>query len=352
MVTYLRIIVSLAIVIFYHPVSGADVSIPSTVKMEFGVSGDARTFLDNIEYSTSYQTGETIFGASAAFRFFFQPSIHTRFAFGVYGLRRFGDEDFLTRTLPLFRAQYESEKTSLILGELISSDAHGLPDIVYRQEYRFDPGIEEGIQVRVRLKQFNEDLWVEWDSLNTPTQREHFTAGSAAVFSVAQYTFPFFLTVSHTGGELYDIPGKPVQEHFGGATGITVSYPLDAGIRRVFGQVLVAGSSYRVRSERNITGQGYGIISKAGISPFGFDCSLQWFKGHGLLMPVGDPAYRSNRPIFALEIARSYSSKEHVSISGGLRFETVDASLDGYFRSPQYRFWIAFCGGFERNLGN
>ena len=155
--TYLRIIVLLAIVLFNHPVSGADVSTPSAADVTFGVSGDVRTFLDNIEYSTSYQTGETIFGASAAFRFFFEPSVHTRFAFGVYGLRLFGDENFLTRTLPLFRAQYESERVSFILGEIISSDAHGLPDIAYRQEFRFDPGIEEGIQVRVRLKHFKED---------------------------------------------------------------------------------------------------------------------------------------------------------------------------------------------------
>ncbi|MGA2507250.1 MAG: hypothetical protein ABSF80_07225 [Chitinispirillaceae bacterium] len=350
MVTYLRIIVLLAIVLFNRPVSGADVSTPSAPDVTFGVSGDVRTFLDNIEYSTSYQTGETIFGASAAFRFFFKPSVHTQFAFGVYGLRLFGDESFFTRTLPLFRAQYESERVSFILGEIISCDAHGLPDIAYRQEFRFDPGIEEGIQVRVRLKHFKEDLWVAWDSLNTPAQREHFTAGSAAFFSIAHCTFPFLLTVNHTGGELYDIQEQPVQEHFGGVTGVTVDFPLDAGIRRVFGEILIAGSAYRVRSTGNEAGQGYGIAGKAGISPLGFDCSLQWFKGHDLLMPVGDPVYQTNRPVFALEMARNYSVNDQVSLTGGLRFETVETSFSSYIRSPQYRFWIALCGGFERKF--
>ena len=81
-------------------------------------------------------------------------------------------------------------------------------------------------------------------------------------------------------------------------TGVTVDFPLDAGIRRVFGEVLIAGSAYRVRSAGIEAGQGYGIAGKAGISPLGFDCSLQWYKGHDLLMPVGDPVYRTNESRF------------------------------------------------------
>jgi hypothetical protein len=323
----------------------------AAVKGTLGVSGDVAAFVDDIEYSTRYRTGETIFGASAALRFFYVPSEHTLFAVGVHGLRRFGDERFFTRALPLFRAQYESEKTSFIIGDLVSAEAHGLPDVMYRQEYRFDPGIEEGIQVRVRLRHFSEDLWVAWDSLNTRAHREHFTAGSSAVFSFADFTCPVFLTADHTGGELYDIPGQPVQEHFGGATGITVSYPQRFWIKRFFGQIFVIGSSYRVRSGRGEAGEGYGFISKAGISPLGFDCSLQWIKGHDLLLPSGDPVYRFNRPVFSFEVARSYSADDRVSVSGGIRFETLTASCNGYFRNPQYRWWIALRSGFERRLG-
>jgi hypothetical protein len=317
----------------------------------FGVSGDIRTFLDNIEYSTAYRTGETIFGASAVLRFVYRPSERLRFAVGAYGLRRFGDECFFSRALPVFSAQYASERLSLIIGELVSADAHGLPDVLYRQEYRFDPGIEEGMQVRLRSGHFSEDLWVTWDSLNTPHHREHFTAGSASFFSFGHITFPLFVVADHTGGELYHCAGQPVQEHFGGAAGIAASYPLRSEIGRIFGQIVAAGSTYRVRSGNGEEGGGYGIMGNVGVSPLGFDCSVQWFKGRDFWVPTGDPLYRSDRPVYSLEAARSCAVAGHAVLSGGIRFETEACSLGGYFKNPMYRFWISLCDGFEKRLG-
>ena len=316
-----------------------------------GISGEVRAFIDDIEYSTRYRTGETLFGSSAVFRFFYEPAERWQFAAGIYGLRRFGDERFFSKVLPVFRARYVSEKMSFILGELISDDAHGLPDVLYRQEFRFDPGIEEGIQFRAQPGRLSADLWVAWDSLNTPGSREHFTAGCAAVFSFDDVIFPVYIVADHSGGERYEIPGQPVQEHFGGATGLTVTHPLHSALRRVYGQMLVVGSAYRVRSGQGETGRGYGILCKAGISPFGFDCSGQWFKGRELWVTSGDPLFRSERPVYIFETARSFSLNDRVSLSGGIRFETEGCSFGNYFSNPRYRWWVSMRGGFDRRLG-
>jgi hypothetical protein len=341
---FLRLTGVLYAVIFNGHLFGNDTScLPACTKV-FGISGETALYIDNIEYSTRYRTGETMFGASAACRFFWKPSEHMRFAAGVFCLRRFGDERFLARSLPLFCAQYESDRVLFVIGELFSSDAHQLPDLLYRQEYSFDPGIEEGIQMRLRMRHFSQELWVAWDSLNTPSHREHFTAGSVSIISVADFSFPVFITAEHHGGELYDIPGQPVQERFGGAAGVSASHRVQSGLNRVFGQLLITGSVYRVRSEVQGTGRGYGIISKAGVSPLGFDCSLQLFKGNNLVMPLGDPVFRSNQPFFSLEIAKTYVSNDLLSATGGIRFETVNT---GNFSNPRYRFWVIVRGGFN-----
>ncbi len=349
MLTCLRFMLLLTGVLIACPYALAETQ--HSTNGAFGVSGETVAFVDNIEYSTRYRTGETMFGASAAFRLFWQPSEHTLFAFGAYGLRRFGDERFLARKLPLFRAQYESGGVSFVIGELVSADAHELPDFMFRQEYCFDPGIEEGIQARLRLRYFTENCWVAWDSINTPAHREHFTAGSVSIISIANFSFPVFITAEHHGGELYNIPGQPVQERFGGATGVIASHQIQSGLKRVFGQLLIAGSAYRVRSEEHESGQGYGVIGKTGISPFGFDCSLQWFKGHNLIMPLGDLVFRTNRPLFSLEIAKMYKANNFLSASGGIRFETADVRVDRYFKNPRYRWWIVLRGGFNRIMG-
>jgi hypothetical protein len=315
-----------------------------------GISGDVLAYVDNIEYSTRYRTGETLFGASAVVRYYYEPSERLRFAAGVYGLRRFGDERFFSRAMPVFRARYVSDNLSFILGELVSADAHGLPDVLYRQEYRYDPGIEEGIQFMGRRGCFSTDMWVSWDSLNTPAHREHFIAGSASRFSFNGFSFPLLIVADHTGGEGFDVLGQPVQEHVGVAAGIDAAHPVGSMVRRVFGQVLALGSTYRVRSGNGEAGRGYGIMCKAGISPFGFDCSAQMFRSRDLFIPTGDPLFRSDKPVYAFETAREILLKGGVSVRGGLRFETEGCSLKSYFKNPKYRWWISMNSGFERKF--
>ena len=296
-----------------------------------------------------------MFGASAVFRFFYEPSERLQFAAGVYGLRRFGDERFFSRALPLFRARYVTEKLAFILGELVADSSHGLPNVLYRQEYCFDPGIEEGIQVRARTGRLSADLWVDWDSLNTPENREHFIAGLVSKVSFDNISFPLYVTAVHSGGELYEIPGQPVEERLGAAAGIAVDCPVNAAVRRaigrVFGQLLAVGSAYRVRVGQGETGSGSGILCRAGISPFDFDVSALWFKGRDFLAPTGDPLFRSNRPVYAFEAARNFSMNGRVAVSGGIRFETEGCSFKSYFSNPRYRWWISMRGGFERQCG-
>jgi hypothetical protein len=289
--------------------------------------------------------------ARPLFRFNYEPSERWQFAAGIYGLRRFGDERFFSFALPVFRARYASENLSFILGELVSLDAHGLPDVLYRQEYHFDPGFEEGIQVLVQSGRLHWDLWAAWDSLNTQENREHFTAGSAAKVSFGNFSFPVYIVADHSGGERYEVPGQPVQEHFGGAAGFTVSCPVHSAIRHVFGQILAVGSAYRVRTGNGEAGRGYGIMGKAGIAPFGFDCSAQWFKGRDFWVPSGDPLYRSGLPVYAFEAARSFSVNDRVSLSGGIRFETEGCSFGSYFSNPRYRWWVSMRGVFNRRFG-
>jgi hypothetical protein len=347
MVTYRRFIISTAgfCIICFSAGSAAGAEYPA------GISGGVRAYCDNIEYSLPDRAGRTLFGASAVVRFFHEPSERTQFAAGVYGLRRFGDEHFLSMALPVFRARYVSERLSFIIGELDSAGAHGLPGVLYRQEYRFDPGIEEGIQIKARAGRFSTDVWVSWDSLNTREHREHFTAGGSSIVSFDNISFPLYLIADHAGGELYDVPGQPVMERAGGAAGVSFVFPLRSAFRRAWGQVLAAGSACRVRSGSGETGSGYGIMCKAGISPFGVDVSARWFRGRDLFVPAGDPLYRSSRPVYALEAARSFSMNERVSFSGGLRFETEGCSFKSYFSNPRYRWWVSMSSGFERRFG-
>ena len=328
----------------------ADPQMGSADDAPFSISGATTAYIDNIEYSTPTRTGETFFGASARLRLFFKPTEHTLFEAGGYGLRRFGDGKFFSLTVPILRAEYYTDRISFILGEIVTTGNHAMPNLMFRQEYALDPGIEEGFQFKARYGQFNGEIWGAWDSLDSPKQREHFHTGVTLSLAARQYVFPLYLTAEHTGGELYS-SAEPVQERFGGATGVSFRVALDNVLRSAFGQILAAGSSSRIRTVEAEIGNGAGVFAKAGVSPFGFDCSLQWFKGHNLYLSLGDPVFQTNRPFYALEISRTYTLKDVLNITGGWRFETPEVtSLSQYLKNPRYRFWLALTGEFRKKL--
>jgi hypothetical protein len=329
---------------------GADTASLAASRANFGISGEALTYIDNIEYTDAERTGETYFGSSGSLRLFYRPDPRMLFEIGGYGLRRFGDVQFLSLTRPFVRATFTADSLTFTMGSLSTADAHLLPDLLYCQEFRFDPGMEEGMQLDLHGRNCRWEIWGVWDSLDLSTEREHFTAGSALSWSAGNFSFPLYVTADHTGGELYN-SGQPVQEHFGGATGVDYRHPIGGGIGAVFGQLLLAGSDYRIRTGNGETGRGDGVYVKAGIAPGGFDCSLQWFKGRNLLMPFGDPIFSSNIPYYALEISRSYRVANHLSATGGWRFETPDiTSVAQYFSAPRYRFWLALRGEFAKGM--
>ncbi|MBN1128708.1 MAG: hypothetical protein JXA71_06960, partial [Chitinispirillaceae bacterium] len=141
---------------------------------EVGIASETAVFLENIEYNNSYRKGETVFGALEKGRFIFRPVHSADVAIGICALRRFGDERFLSRAIPLLRVRLFMPNWSFALGEIDAQDCHGLPDLLYRRERRYDPGTEEGAQFRIQTARTAIDLWVHWDSLNSPLHRERF----------------------------------------------------------------------------------------------------------------------------------------------------------------------------------
>ena len=321
----------------------------STTAGKLGISGECLGYLDNIEYSMPTRTGETYFGGSARLRLFYEPAPRLFFSAGFYGLRRFGDNDnFFSLARPVFRAQYSTDQLSFMIGDLPVADGHGMPNLLFRQEYRFDPGVQEGLQLDLHLKHFDWEIWGAWDSLDSPEHREHFEAASTATVKAGHFSVPLYLSAEHTGGELYNV-GGPVQERFGGAAGVDFRIPLDNGLRAIFAELLLPASFYRIRLGSGETGRGSGVFTKLGVSPGGFDCSLQYFRGNNLFLPLGDPVFQSNLPYYALEISRDCKIDKRLEVTGGWRWESAGAtSVQQWLNAPRYRFWIGLRGEFEK----
>jgi hypothetical protein len=65
MVTYLRFIISATALSLACPFARAAETASAGAEAPAGISGEVRAFVDNIEYSTRYRIGGTLFGASA-----------------------------------------------------------------------------------------------------------------------------------------------------------------------------------------------------------------------------------------------------------------------------------------------
>ncbi|MBN1131371.1 MAG: hypothetical protein JXA71_20460, partial [Chitinispirillaceae bacterium] len=162
--------------------------------------------------------------------------------------------------------------------------------------------------------------------------------------------FPLLATAVHSGGERYDT-GLPVENRFGGGGGMTVDRSVPGFFSRFSFSLMALGSARQVRDTAFRSMSGFGLLARIGITPGDFDCSATCFKGRNIDMPVGNPVYRSNRPLYVLEVSRKYRQGETFSAEGGVRLEIVESSMRSFCSNPQHRWWVALQGNFSHFFG-
>ena len=160
---------------------------------------------DNTEFFTSYRVGETILGGQLSTWLEAAPGRRTQLRIGLFADRRWGSDAFTDSVKPILSFRYTTRHSQVAMGTLETMRRHGLLEPIMVTTRELTTPIEYGLQYIENRGAFRGEVWVNWQRLNTPTQREQFELGATARVNAtgwlrlqAQHLW------NHRGGQLYN----------------------------------------------------------------------------------------------------------------------------------------------------
>ncbi|MEI2719067.1 MAG: hypothetical protein V9E87_02820 [Gemmatimonadales bacterium] len=311
---------------------------------------------DNTEFFTPYRVGETILGTQLQTWLEAKPGRRTELRLGFYADRRLGSEQFTDTLLPIVAFRYRTEHSHGVIGTLETVRRHGLLEPLMVTTRELTTPVESGIQWIETRGVFRGEAWVNWQQLNTPTQREAFEMGATLRVEPTDWaTIEAQHLWSHRGGQLYDA-GVPVSNNRVTALGATARHTLPT-----LGASSLA--AWRFWSDGNIDpdypanrpSKGHGTYLRASVTPRGWVevFAIHW-RGRDFVAAAGDnnynstghdPAfYRSKRKYTELGLLRRTPIGGGVTFDAEARWHRIDDEESiAFFNTPwelSYRFIV------------
>lgn len=291
-------------------------------------------YADDTEFFTPYRVGETILGGQFISTLRLRSGEHTRVDLGAFGDHRSGSDRFLDPVKPVIAFRWAKGGSIATFGALVPERRHGYLEPLEVTTLELTRPIEYGAQWTAHRRRFDGEIYLDWQRLNRPGQREVFDYGWVLrARPVRHVALEYQLHGLHHGGQLYD--AGPVTNDAASALGAVLSDSVHRGRASL--------ALYRLWSRGNIDSAappgrpraGSGWYLRAGVQPRGlFELfSISWW-GRDFISNEGDnnynsvganPAfYRARRKYWELGVLRRSTIEGDVTLDAELRFHRID----------------------------
>ena len=254
---------------------------------------------------------------------------------GLFADRRWGSDNFADSIKPVLAFRFQTAHSLGVFGTLETVERHGLLEPLMVTTREITTPIEYGGQWLEDRGRFHGETWINWQKLNTPTQREQFELGNVFRFAVnrrvdlgAQHLW------YHRGGQLYN--PVPVTNNHAGGVGITVHDSV-AGFGRSYLAAWELWSSGHIDPDYppGRPDHGHGTYLRAGISPWNWAevFAIHWIgrdfsgdDGDNNYNSTGyDPAfYQSHRVYTEIGMIRRTRIEGTATMDLEVRFHNID----------------------------
>lgn len=217
-----------------------------------------------------------------------------------------GDTQSFHTVQPILSADYEMvPDVRLVAGTLRRN--HPFVDAIFNDAMLFSRPIEQGFQVLVDRKQYQQDLFLNWNQLETFQKPERFDVGYAGRVAAGHFSFNGQIYWSHSGGAQYSEsrtffgPGIP-RDRAAGNNFLTAFgpqftfqpgqyWPRLAWFREVDVMALYLTSQNEPTQSSLPIVRGRGYQLTAGVNLDGWRPYVTLWRGEHFVTERGDPAY-------------------------------------------------------------
>ena len=260
---------------------------------------------DNTEFSNPFRTGRTVLGNYGVV--FLEADLSDRIAVraGGFGNWRFGSEKGIDEGRPVLAMVIRGPRSRVILGTLDTTrhlngagpdrtGPHGLLPPMQVETLAFERAYERGIQWTVATDRLEQDAWVNWQRLNTPSHREIFDAGlSTRTRLRPELAIRGDVHIVHQGGQQGGV--EPVADSVAVAAGVDAGGPVGR-LDRLSLELAALGSRHvpdRAHPERS--GWGVGTFLRVAVEDAPWRLHLILWRADDFIKVEGDPLYQSIR---------------------------------------------------------
>lgn len=325
---------------------------PATAGVPVDLKIDTLVYGDNTEFFNPYRTGETTLGAWIRLSFSARLAENASVTVGAYGNERFGSAHAFEEVRPVISLCVGSERGRLVFGTLetvrraegVGPDVttpHGLLPPVQIEVYSFTRPYENGLQWILDTGAVKNDLWLNWQQLNTPEHREELEAGTAGRIHLGG---PFWaglqIHVVHHGGQLHDV--GPVSDSFAYGPGLVIATRvplLDTFSAEVY---FLSSKDKPDRASPQLTTSGHGAFVRLAGEKDGWRTHLILWRASSFVKEEGDPNYlsrsedgtfyRATRNYAELGLAKSLRAARGVELEPSFRLHRTDNDIQYSYR--------------------
>jgi hypothetical protein len=269
------------------------------------LTSDVLLYGDNTEFRNPFREGETIFGAAARIGADIELTPAVTLRLGAFGNVRFGSDDGFEMVRPVVALDVRRGGSTFTFGTLPPPNSlgtlgpdragpHGLLPSQQRETLAFDRPYEAGLMWRYSRGALQNEMWLNWQRLNTPDHRERFDGGVAASIPVGRVlSVPVQFHVVHEGGQLH--ASGPVADSLALGTGLTLTSRIGRSTVASFDVLGLASRYVPDRQRRDATRAGAALFTRAALVHGPWRGHLILWRGDDFVKAEGDPNYQSIR---------------------------------------------------------
>lgn len=277
-------------------------SFTQELKWKAGFNG----FFDNREYFNEYAQPQSILGARTFAEGGFVIDDQNEFGIGIDYMYEFGADPSGDNISPIIYYKFHNDFAELYMGAFARRSLVNMPLVLQNDTFNYYKPNLEGIYISFYNSWGKQDVWLDWTSRQTMTDRETFLIGATGIArmpKIAYFKYDFLMyhfagTAAENNTEVRDnggitaVLGANLSKHtpldsLSISTGFVGSYDRMRGV-------------YELQYQRGSLSELY-----AQYKMFGLRSALYF--GDGQTLMVGDPMYRApvyNRTDVVLNVLR------------------------------------------------
>jgi hypothetical protein len=285
---------------------------PTHLPPRFTAKLDTLTYVYNIDYSGLRQIGgrpvanNTLAGQYVAPVLRYSPSSRLNLDIGVFAGFPVGDTQRFHTVQPILSAEYEIwPMVSLIAGTIKRN--HPFVDALFNDASLFSRPLEQGFQLLVDREHYQQDLFINWNQIETFQKAERFDVGYAGRASAGFFSLNGQVYWTHSGGAQYSesrtffgvgLPrDRPASNNFLTAVGPQFTFQPNryssalSWLREIDVMALYLTSQNEPTQAGSPIVRGRGYQLTAGVNLDGWRPYVTIWRGEHFVNEQGDPAY-------------------------------------------------------------